>query len=62
LEKSISVGSFKIFDHQNPTETDEDKTIIVIVKEEQLHHFTMFAVTRLITPQPTVRFTPKFWH
>jgi hypothetical protein len=56
----MSLDTFQVFDLQNPTETDEDTTLIVSVKEELFHHFTMFVVTSLITSQQTVRFIPKF--
>jgi hypothetical protein len=58
LERSTPVDVFLVLYHQNPTNIDEDTTILVIILWTQFHHVPLFVVRIAITQQPLAQFTP----
>ena len=56
LERSTPVDVFLVLDHQNPTNIDEDTTILVIILWTQFH-FPLFVVRIAITQQRLAQFT-----
>jgi hypothetical protein len=59
--KEYTVGFLIFVSHdQYSTNIGEDTTIIVSINGESYKHFILFVVTKLITPQPLVRFSPQF--
>jgi hypothetical protein len=58
LERSTPVDAFGVFDHQNPTNIDEDTTILAIIIRTQFHLVPLFSVKIEMTQQPLIQFTP----
>jgi hypothetical protein len=56
FERSTPVDAFIGLNHQNPTDIDEDTTIIIL--GIQFHPFPLFVVRIAITQQLLVQFTP----
>jgi hypothetical protein len=55
---STPVDVFIALDHQNPTNIDEDTTILVIILRIQFCHVPLFVVRIAITQQPLAQFSP----